>query len=194
MWLSTKFYGEIRFQNIFSFHYPAIQNGLKIWKRKIFYYLRWNRFMNNGNILLFMKNTTSKIADAKCGYFSGGVFCTLIQPFNQYIGNCPWYEIQLISRGRIGRHISCKFHNISVECLLDQASESIMIQCQKISFSDKTTGQCFFKSDSFGYLIFHLYIIHRCFWHHFTYYAGAFTKQPDYLQYAKELAEAGKWS
>ena len=28
--------------------------------------------------------------------------------------------------------------------------------------------------------------------HHFTYYAGAFTKQPDYLQYAKELAEAGK--
>ena len=28
--------------------------------------------------------------------------------------------------------------------------------------------------------------------HNFTYYAGAFTKQPDYLQYAKELAEAGK--
>ena len=27
---------------------------------------------------------------------------------------------------------------------------------------------------------------------HFTYYAGAFTKQPDYLQYAKELAETGK--
>ena len=27
---------------------------------------------------------------------------------------------------------------------------------------------------------------------HFTYYAGAFTKQEDYLQYAKELAEAGK--
>ena len=26
----------------------------------------------------------------------------------------------------------------------------------------------------------------------FTYYAGAFTRQPDYLQYAKELAEAGK--
>lgn len=26
----------------------------------------------------------------------------------------------------------------------------------------------------------------------FTYYAGAFTKQPDYLKYAKELAEAGK--
>ena len=28
--------------------------------------------------------------------------------------------------------------------------------------------------------------------HNFTYYAGAFTKQEDYLQYAKELAEAGK--
>ena len=28
--------------------------------------------------------------------------------------------------------------------------------------------------------------------HQFTYYAGAFTKQPDYLKYAKELAEAGK--
>lgn len=28
--------------------------------------------------------------------------------------------------------------------------------------------------------------------HHFTYYAGAFTKQSDYLQYAKELAEEGK--
>ena len=28
--------------------------------------------------------------------------------------------------------------------------------------------------------------------HNFTYYAGAFTKQPDYLQYAKELAEAGR--
>ncbi len=28
--------------------------------------------------------------------------------------------------------------------------------------------------------------------HNFTYYAGAFTKQPDYLQYAKELAQAGK--
>lgn len=28
--------------------------------------------------------------------------------------------------------------------------------------------------------------------HNFTYYAGAFTKQPDYLQYAKNLAEAGK--
>ena len=28
--------------------------------------------------------------------------------------------------------------------------------------------------------------------HNFTYYAGAFTKQPDYLQYAKKLAEAGK--
>ena len=28
--------------------------------------------------------------------------------------------------------------------------------------------------------------------HNFTYYAGAFTKQKDYLQYAKELAEAGK--
>ena len=28
--------------------------------------------------------------------------------------------------------------------------------------------------------------------HNFTYYAGAFTKQPDYLQYAKELAEVGK--
>ncbi len=27
---------------------------------------------------------------------------------------------------------------------------------------------------------------------HFTYYAGAFTKQEDYLQYAKELAEAGQ--
>ena len=27
--------------------------------------------------------------------------------------------------------------------------------------------------------------------HNFTYYAGAFTKQPDYLQYAKELAETG---
>lgn len=26
----------------------------------------------------------------------------------------------------------------------------------------------------------------------FTYYAGAFTKQPDYLQYAKELVESGK--
>ena len=26
----------------------------------------------------------------------------------------------------------------------------------------------------------------------FTYYAGAFTRQPDYLQYAKELSEAGK--
>ena len=28
--------------------------------------------------------------------------------------------------------------------------------------------------------------------HNFTYYAGAFTKQPDYLEYAKELAETGK--
>ena len=28
--------------------------------------------------------------------------------------------------------------------------------------------------------------------HNFTYYAGAFTKQPDYLEYAKELAESGK--
>ena len=28
--------------------------------------------------------------------------------------------------------------------------------------------------------------------HNFTYYAGAFTKQPDYLQYAKDLAESGK--
>ena len=28
--------------------------------------------------------------------------------------------------------------------------------------------------------------------HQFTYYAGAFTKQADYLKYAKELAEAGK--
>ena len=28
--------------------------------------------------------------------------------------------------------------------------------------------------------------------HNFTYYAGAFTKQPDYLQYAKKLAEEGK--
>ena len=28
--------------------------------------------------------------------------------------------------------------------------------------------------------------------HNFTYYAGAFTKQPDYLQYAKKLAESGK--
>lgn len=28
--------------------------------------------------------------------------------------------------------------------------------------------------------------------HQFTYYAGAFTRQPDYLKYAKELAEAGK--
>lgn len=28
--------------------------------------------------------------------------------------------------------------------------------------------------------------------HQFTYYAGAFIKQPDYLKYAKELAEAGK--
>ena len=28
--------------------------------------------------------------------------------------------------------------------------------------------------------------------HNFTYYAGAFTKQEDYLQYAKELAESGK--
>lgn len=28
--------------------------------------------------------------------------------------------------------------------------------------------------------------------HNFTYYAGAFTRQPDYLQYAKELAESGK--
>ena len=28
--------------------------------------------------------------------------------------------------------------------------------------------------------------------HNFTYYAGAFTKQPDYLQYAKELAETGR--
>ena len=28
--------------------------------------------------------------------------------------------------------------------------------------------------------------------HNFTYYAGAFTKQEDYLQYAKELAETGK--
>ena len=28
--------------------------------------------------------------------------------------------------------------------------------------------------------------------HNFTYYAGAFTKQPDYLQYAKNLAESGK--
>lgn len=28
--------------------------------------------------------------------------------------------------------------------------------------------------------------------HQFTYYAGAFTKQPDYLKYAKKLAEAGK--
>ena len=28
--------------------------------------------------------------------------------------------------------------------------------------------------------------------HNFTYYAGVFTKQADYLQYAKELAEAGK--
>ena len=28
--------------------------------------------------------------------------------------------------------------------------------------------------------------------HNFAYYAGAFTKQPDYLQYAKELAEADK--
>ena len=28
--------------------------------------------------------------------------------------------------------------------------------------------------------------------HNFTYYAGAFTKQLDYLQYAKELAESGK--
>ena len=28
--------------------------------------------------------------------------------------------------------------------------------------------------------------------HNFTYYAGAFSKQPDYLQYAKKLAEAGK--
>lgn len=28
--------------------------------------------------------------------------------------------------------------------------------------------------------------------HNFTYYAGAFTKQLDYLQYAKELAETGK--
>lgn len=28
--------------------------------------------------------------------------------------------------------------------------------------------------------------------HQFTYYAGAFTKQSDYLKYAKELAEAGK--
>ncbi len=28
--------------------------------------------------------------------------------------------------------------------------------------------------------------------HNFTYYAGAFTKQEDYLQYARELAEAGK--
>ena len=27
--------------------------------------------------------------------------------------------------------------------------------------------------------------------HNFTYYAGAFTNQPDYLQYAKELAETG---
>ena len=26
----------------------------------------------------------------------------------------------------------------------------------------------------------------------FTYYVGAFTRQADYLQYAKELAEAGK--
>ena len=28
--------------------------------------------------------------------------------------------------------------------------------------------------------------------HNFTYFAGAFTKQPDYLQYAKKLAETGK--
>lgn len=28
--------------------------------------------------------------------------------------------------------------------------------------------------------------------HNFTYYAGAFTEQPDYLKYAKELAETGK--
>ena len=28
--------------------------------------------------------------------------------------------------------------------------------------------------------------------HNFTYYAGAFTKQPDYLQYAKDLVESGK--
>ena len=28
--------------------------------------------------------------------------------------------------------------------------------------------------------------------HNFTYYAGAFTKQPGYLQFAKELAEAGR--
>ena len=28
--------------------------------------------------------------------------------------------------------------------------------------------------------------------HNFTYYAGAFTKQSDYLQYAKNLAETGR--
>ena len=35
-------------------------------------------------------------------------------------------------------------------------------------------------------------LVASCTSHNFTYYAGAFTKQSDYLQYAKKLAEAGR--
>lgn len=38
-------------------------------------------------LILSIKNATSKIADAKSGYFSWWLFCAFIQPLNQHIGN-----------------------------------------------------------------------------------------------------------
>lgn len=56
-------------------------------------------------LILSIKNATSKIADAKSGYFSWWLFCAFIQPLNQHIGNGAGYKIHFLPINRIDRHM-----------------------------------------------------------------------------------------